>query len=459
MRILKYLFLLFLLSLVTLAIFVATQKGFFIVEKSKIINSPRNAVYNYVNELNNWGEWNSLAVEDTLITISISKNTTGNGSQLSWSGNQGDGKLQTISTKEFSTINQKMQFNGNSADVFINLKDTLGKTKITWIAKGEMGFLFKVLSVFKGGANKELGSIFEKSLFNLDKILDYEINTYSIKVQGVIDREETNYLAQTFNSEFSKIMRNSAIVIPKITKFCSENGIQISGKPFIIYHTYDKESKIAKVSICIPITKPIFISEGSDISSRKLKAFQTVKTILNGDYSHLDLALNRTIGYVKANTLNVDPEFSHIVVLTTGKSSVKSPSKWLTEICIPLQSKAIYIPKTIQKIPSAEENAATTNEENESSPETNTVIKTTPKTEVIISKNNGENKIPSQQKPIVKPVLKTSAKSSETTSKPNGEVKNGVQQKAVLKPSTKTPSKKIEVTPKSNEEREVPSEF
>ena len=53
MKILKYLFLLLLLSLVALTVFVATQKGIFSVERSKVINSPKATVYNYVNDFRN----------------------------------------------------------------------------------------------------------------------------------------------------------------------------------------------------------------------------------------------------------------------------------------------------------------------------------------------------------------------------------------------------------------------
>lgn len=97
--------------------------------------------------------------------------------------------MLTLSAKESDSIVQKMNFNGNSADVSIHFKDTLGKTKVSWKAKGQMGFLFKVMTAFNGGAGKILGSMFEKSLVNLDKKLDYEINTYSVKVDGLHDAE------------------------------------------------------------------------------------------------------------------------------------------------------------------------------------------------------------------------------------------------------------------------------
>jgi effector-binding domain-containing protein len=344
MRILKYLFLLLLLSLVAMSIFVATQKGEFIVERSKIINSPKSAVYNYVNESKNWKEWNSLAVEDSLINIIPSQNTVGKGSSFSWQGEQGDGDLQTISVKENENIVQKMNFNGNTADVSISFKDTLGKTKVSWKAKGEMGFLFKVLTSFNGGAKKIFGSMFEKSLVNLDKKLDYEINTFSVKVDGLVNKTEVFYLAQTFTSEFSKVGKNSSIVFSKITDFCKKNNITISGKPFIIYHTYDMVNELTRLSICIPIKDPIFIIEGSDISSKTLQPFQAVKTTLTGDYSHIQKALEKTEEYLRSKYLPADASFSHLEIYTIGKNEINNPSKWITEIYYPIKQKAVAKP-------------------------------------------------------------------------------------------------------------------
>lgn len=339
MRILKYLFLLLLLSLVALSIFVATQKGEFNVERSRVINSPKSAVFNYVNETKNWGDWNSWAVEDSLIEVTHSKNTLGKGSLCSWEGKASSGNLKTLYIKVNDSIFQTMNFNGNSSEVFMSFKDTLKGTKVTWKAMGKMSFMYKILNTFNGGAQKVIGLMFEKSLTNLDRKLDYEINTYSIKVNGLSNKLENFYLEQTFTSEISKIPKNSEIVISKITKFCKQNTITISGKPFIIYNTYDSENELATISICIPIKEDIFIVEGSDIMSKKLKGFQAVKTTMTGDYVHSKAALDKTKEYIKANNLTKDFAFSHVEVFVVGKKEEKSPSKWITEIYIPVKPK------------------------------------------------------------------------------------------------------------------------
>jgi effector-binding domain-containing protein len=302
-----------------------------------------------------------LAVEDSLLNITYSKNTIGKGSFCSWNGKEGNGNLQIINSKENDSITQTMDFNDNSANVSLIFKDTLGKTKVSWKAKGKMSFVLKIMTVFNGGANKVFGTMFEKSLNNLDKKLDYEINTYNVKVNGVVKKLEAFYLAQTFTSEFSKVGKNTAIVFSKITAFCKKNNITINGKPFVIYHTYDTTNELTKISICIPIKDSIFISEGSDISSGTLQSFDAVKTTLTGDYSHTNKALDKTLEYIKTNNLRVDPKFSRLEIYTIGKNEINNPSKWVTEIYYPTTPKIVYkpvisVPKpTEEVVPKAKE--------------------------------------------------------------------------------------------------------
>lgn len=343
MRIIKYLFLLLLLSLLALSIFVATQKGDFVVERSKIINSPKSSVYNYVNDYRNWEDFSSLTNEDPEIKITYSQNTIGKGSSFSWEGKDGSGDIQTIYLKENDSLSQKMNYNDNLADVSWSFKDTIGGTKVRLKAKGKMSFKFKILTLLNGGIQGTLGEIYDKSLANLDKTLDYEINTYSVKVDGQVKKLETFYLKQIFTSKISNINRNAQIVFPKIIAFCKKNNITINGKPFIIYHTFDEVNGLAKLSFCIPIKEEIFTSDQSDILAGKLEAFEAVKTTLTGDHSHLKKALDKSTDYINANRLVTEPSISHLEIYTIGKTEIKNPSKWVTEIYVPMKPTVIPV--------------------------------------------------------------------------------------------------------------------
>ncbi|WP_418263772.1 transcriptional regulator [Flavobacterium faecale] len=354
MRILKYLILLVLLSFVALSIFIATQKGEFNIERSKVINSSKSSVYNYVNDLKNWEDFGSWIEEDPQMRITYAPTTIGPGATYSWEGKDGNGKMKTIFVKENDSIAQKMTFNDSPSDVSWSFKDTIGGTKVTWKTSGKMSFFFKIYAALNGGPDQVIGKIYEKSLNNLDKALDYEINTYSIKEYGLVKRPNIYYIGQTFTSEIAKVYKNAKIVMPNIKGFCQENNINITGKPFIIYHNYDLVKKITKVSICLPIKTEIFISPGSDLTSGKLETTEAVKTVLTGDYSHMPKALDKGISFLNKNQLKADPAFSHIEWFTMGRNEVKNPSKWVTELYIPLPPKVIPPAITIPSPPVTE---------------------------------------------------------------------------------------------------------
>lgn len=344
MRIIKYIFLLLLLSLVALSIFIATQKGDFLVERSKIINSPVTSVYNYVNDYRNWNDFGSWTAEDPEIKINYASNTIGKGASYSWEGKDGQGQIRTIAVKENDSIAQALNFEGTTSTISWHFKDTIGGTKVTWRSKGKMSFFFKIYAALNGGTNRVIGTIYEKSLANLDKALDYEINTFSTIENGLVQKPAMNYIGQTFTSELTKVTKNFKIVIPKLKTFCEKNNITINGKPFILYHTYDTEKGLARITIGVGIQNAIFLSSGSDISSGKIEAFEGAKTTLTGDYSHLKAAYNKTVNFLNQNKLSPNPVFSFLEIYSTGKNEVKNPSKWITEIYIPIVPKVAPAP-------------------------------------------------------------------------------------------------------------------
>jgi len=411
MKILKYLFLLLLLSLVALSIFVTTQKGDFTVERSKIINSPKSAVFNYVNDYKNWEDFGSWTAQDPEMKINYPQNTIGKGASYSWEGKEGNGSMKTIFVKENDSIAQKMNYDGTASNVFWSFKDTVGGTKVTWKTTGKMSFLFKIYTAFNGGVDKVIGGMYEKSLANLDKTLDYEINTYAVKVDGLVKKPETFYLRQTFTSEISKVIKNFRIVAPKIITFCEKNNVPVAGKPFVIYHTYDLVNGLAKISICVPIKSPIYTSEGSDLLTGKLEAYQAVKTTLTGDYSHVKKAMDKTIGYINANRIVTDPSLSHIEVYTISKTDTKSPSKWVTEIYYPTKPTLVanpinVIPNKAQIIPNKADVLA-------------------PKTNVVVPKVQPEVVVPKTKTTVATPKAKTEVvvpKTKKTVPTPAKEV-------------------------------------
>ncbi|WP_396194425.1 transcriptional regulator [Flavobacterium sp.] len=346
MRILKYLFLLIVLAFVGVTVYIATQKGDFKVKQTAIIHSPKSIVFDYINDYKNWETFGSWMTKDHGITFAYPAKTMGAGAQFSWDNGSDSGGMKTYFVKENDSIRQQGNYNGTTAQVYWKLKDTVGGTKITIEARGKMDLLTKISAFFSGGFQGIVGDAFEKSLRNLDKTLTYEMKTYTIKVNGIVQRNSGFCLKQTVTCRLKSLPKNIKIMMPKMLHFFKKNKLTLSGKPFILYERYDKANDIVTFSVCAPTREQIFIASGSEITSGEIIPFTCLKTTLIGDYSHLKEAWTKAENYIRDNGYkpNFAGKYTEVYIKTID--DVKQPSQWITEIHIPVFPKAPIQPTT-----------------------------------------------------------------------------------------------------------------
>ncbi len=355
MRILKYVFLLLFLGIIALTVFVATQKGDYTVKRSIFIKSPPSTVFTYLNDFKNWDQWGFWKEEDPGAKFMVSANSSGAGSSYQWNSGKADGEIRTLFVLENDSISQLTNFDGNVGTYNWKLKDSAGGTKVTWYSKGKLRFMSKIQSAFKGGIDGVVGTNFEKSLANLDSNLDFEINTFNVALNGIVQKPAVKYLSQTVNSKILDQPRNVRIMLSKMREFFQKNKLQAAGKPFVIYHSYNEIPGITKFSVCMPVAEEIFISTGSDMQFGSMDSMSAVKSTLTGDYSHLQKAWSEAEKYIAKNKLI---RANNIVIeqYNLGVEASKQPSKWSTEIFLPIVSLQVIdstlAPKKIIK-PSA----------------------------------------------------------------------------------------------------------
>lgn len=353
MKILKYLFLLLILLSVGGSVFIATQKSNFTTVKSIFIKTSKTSVYNYLNDNNNYKDW--YVFDSESIELVYSKNTSGAGSYFSWSGTEGEGKTTVFSSIENDSIVQKTDLDGALSETVWKLKDTIGGTKVICILKGEMSFSNKLHSFLNGGVNKVIGRKLELSLKNLNRSLDYELNTYSVSSNGVVFKKGCYYLNHTINTKLSRLNYNVKILIPYLINFSNQNQIIISGKPFVIYNSIDESKEITNISVCLPIKRRIFTSSGSDIICSELKGYTSVKTTLYGDYSHRKKAWKKAKDYINKNRETEEKSIPILEVYNKSSIDGLSPSKWQTTLYKAVQPKYISVtPETTSTIENLE---------------------------------------------------------------------------------------------------------
>lgn len=210
-----------------------------------------------------------------------------------------------------------------------------------------MDLFTKVTTFFKGGITSIVSDAYEKSMRNLDKTLHKEMETYSIKINGLVQRPSGYCLKQTVSCHIKSVPKNTKIMMTRMVHFFKKNKIEMAGKPFVSYDRYDTANDFATISVCIPVKEQIFISSGSDVQSGEMIGFTCLKTTLTGDYSHSKEAWKKAEKYITDNGLKQNSAGSYTESYIKTIDDVKQPSQWITEIYIPVFPKAVELPKNI----------------------------------------------------------------------------------------------------------------
>lgn len=339
MRIVKYIFLLLLLAIIGASVYIATQKGDFQIERSTVIKVPKEIVFNYVNDYRNWEEWGSWKEDDKSMQFTYPDNTVGLDGSYSWKGSNGDGEMKTTFVKQNDSIAQKVVSGDNQYTSFITFKDTVGGTKVTWGSKGTVDFMSKFHATFNGGIKKMMEIMHERSLNNLNQVITKEISTYNVEVNGIVQKQPTFYIKQTATTKLKDMQSRVNPMLQKMITFFKNNAMKMNGKPFIIYESVDAQAGTITFSVCGPLMEEIFLAPESDISVGKLEGFSALKTTLRGDYSHRDEAIAAAKDHIAKNNIPQNTALKYIDVYVQNASDVKSPSKWVTELLIPVQSQ------------------------------------------------------------------------------------------------------------------------
>ncbi len=339
MRILKYVILLILLSIVAFIVYISTQNGNYTIEKSRIIALDKSVLFNYVNDYRNWEEFGAWKSLDPNIKFTYPSQTVGIEGSYFWDGSLGKGSTTTIFITENDSIAQRSTIGDKSYNSFWTFKKQDDGTKVTWSSQGELGFWSKFKAVLSGGVDKNIAKLHEKTLENLDKILSHEINTFNIQISGIVPVIGKMYLQQKSNKKISEHQNKINSIIPALLSFVQQNKIKTSGSPFVIYETYDLKKDSTKMAVGIPITEEIFTTPESQFTFGKFDTYNAVKTTLKGDYSHAKKAWDKAFAYMEENKLESDPNGKYMAVFIKNNTDTKKPSEWITDIYIPVKSK------------------------------------------------------------------------------------------------------------------------
>ncbi|RSK40739.1 SRPBCC family protein [Mangrovimonas spongiae] len=336
MKFLKYLLFIILIAIIGMAIYIAVQPNEFEVKRTRTIKAPAKVIYNQVIDFKNWEAWSPWLEKDPTTKLTYAEKTKGVDGAYSWEDKDGVGNMKTIGAREFSDIEQELQFADYTPSKitwkFTPTED--GQTQVTWKMNSDnIPFMFKGFAAFMGGFDKMIGPDFERGLEKLDSLSTAKLKEYSIKVNGLTQHGGGYYIYTTASCRIDDIKNKIPEMMPKVGAFAANNNISQAGMPFTLYHDWNEEQGTVILSCCIPTTEKIIIPEG-DILTGQLEPFKAVKTTLKGDYNNLSEAWEKTMTYVEQYNLEFADKHTMVESYVTDPGKEPNPAEWMTELFI-----------------------------------------------------------------------------------------------------------------------------
>ena len=343
MKILKYLSLLFLLFLLAFIVFVATQPATYEITKQKEINTPSNSVFEYVNDFSNWNDWQQFNTEENF-NFTTSQNTIGKKSYVKWDSE--NAIITTFAQKD--SISQLYIQDDNKQTLHWKFKKLGNNTLASVTIKGDLSFTEKIYSVLNGGITSYVGPQIQESLNKINNYFVSELGEFDIKVEGLVNRPSINYLEQKDSCLVKDFPKKSKALLKTMKNFIKSNDIETLEVPFVMFQNNENENKIV-YAMCVPVKEKVFTTPDSQIQGKNYSSFLAIKTTLKGDYSHMKKAWSKTRNYITTKKFKEDKKGFYIGIYKKSIPEVNEPSKWVTEIYIPIIKKEAAPKKVIVK--------------------------------------------------------------------------------------------------------------
>jgi effector-binding domain-containing protein len=300
------------------------------VERSVQVNAPLNVVWEHLVKFENFNKWSTWRQADTAAVYTISGTDGTEGASTSWDGKKiGKGKLEHISLTPYKTIKQKIYFYTPvhmEADVFFELEDTDGKTKVTWGFDGDYDRPQNILGMFMKGA---LEKDFQQGLDNMKNAVEKHQPATANSKWPV---KETDFPTTTF------AMLRKEVRIKDIDKFITTNLPAVyeavmaaklaPGTPTGLIFSWDENTGKTDMAAAIPV--PADSKAGAGYQLYTLPASKGVYVDFYGPYEKTYEAHAAIDTFLKA--ANRKQKWPVLEQYITDPASEPDTTKWLTKV-------------------------------------------------------------------------------------------------------------------------------
>lgn len=332
MKIIKYFLLLFLLAFVSLFVFILTQSPEYKIERKFTVDAPKEIVYNYINDLDNWTDW-------------MKSTKTNNGIYKIELENLGSYNVRSEYSHPYDSLSQDILNDNKISNIIWRLKGHQNKTDIVFTFSGTLDFKTKFTTFFKGTPNQVATNSLDK---NIDAFIVYFIKQYKefdVTVDAIKTTPSIQYLYLEASSSIGMLNTDLIALNKDLSEFCKVNQIEVAGDPYLILDN-NRTKDILKYRFALPIKGHIFLNEEEKYKIDTLAKQSYFESTLNGYYTFLPEALRKTRTEISNRELNVLTDQPIVLLLKKSVIDSRLAAEWETVIKIPVEQKIVPVVPT-----------------------------------------------------------------------------------------------------------------
>lgn len=341
MRILKYLFLLVVLTLVSLTVYIATLENKYHVSRSIVVNQPQELVFDYVHDLNNWAEILPSRIFDTT-TVSFVRDKMGTTTQMDWISSNVKKSVQNLKSFKTDSLQQRIVLQQEDLAGFSWHFGTKNKnpkkTEIKVEIEGQVSFQDKIEFFLKGGAQAKYDDILYDMIHNIKNNVERNFTDYKITAIGEYNFKPT-YTVKVRNVSTPKSMKEDvALAVSQLEDYIKSVQGKAAGNARIDF--VEKKADRIEYFVSIPTSKKLNQSMGDDIKIDSTKAVLTYKSELKGNYIFINKNNNTAYNDLVKAGYNRQPNAPYFEVWNRKAIKSKQATNWIFESHYPIYPKA-----------------------------------------------------------------------------------------------------------------------
>ncbi|NUM31392.1 MAG: SRPBCC family protein [Bacteroidetes bacterium] len=303
------------------------------IEKKLEINSPADLVFEQVQFLENWKNWNPFFKSNYKISSLTGGENGKENSYIRWKNKNGqEGKLKFIKIEPLKKIECVLTIEKPkpiTVNGYISFEPLEKNTTVTFHFEGNNQFYLRILNVFiekkyKKDLEKTLEMLAEASVKEYE-ILKNEYFGYKIK-ESVFEERTVGYVRKTIEYEkLNEFFHNNFNKIKIEARNCN---FKISGHELSLYYKPDDVNKVYNVAAAVPIQGDSTL--GKDYSQIKLEKQKAIFLNYYGGYYNIPTAETALINYTRNKKLSLKKPIirEHL----KGPEQEPDSNKWHTVI-------------------------------------------------------------------------------------------------------------------------------